>query len=75
MCINPVVSNRGKEIITINVKHAMNLDKPRIEKIVTSISDNQLVRRITRNFLASAEGSKTYEELGKTKDYICYVLR
>jgi hypothetical protein len=23
-----------KEIITINVKHAMNLDKPRIEKIV-----------------------------------------
>jgi hypothetical protein len=25
--------------------------------------------------LASAEGSKTYDELGKTKDYICYVLR
>lgn len=27
-----------------------------------------------RNFLASAEDSKTFEELGKTKEYICYVL-
>lgn len=28
-----------------------------------------------RNFLASAEGSNTYNDLGKKKDYICYVLR
>ena len=27
-----------KEIITFNVKHAMQLDKPRVEKIIASIS-------------------------------------
>ena len=64
-----------KEIITFNVNHAMNLDKPRIEKIVKSTTEFEFGRKILRNFLASAEGSKTYNELGKTKDYICYVLR
>lgn len=64
-----------KEVLTINVKHAMKLDKPRIERLVQSISENKYVRRIMCNFLALAEESKTYMELGKTKDYICYVLR
>ena len=64
-----------KENLTINVKHAMNLDKPRIEKLVHQITDIQLFRKMIRNFLASADGSKTYNDLGKTKDYLCYVLR
>jgi hypothetical protein len=64
-----------KEVITINVKYAMNLDKPRIEKIVSGISENKWVKHIMRNFLASAEDSKTFTELGKVKDYIYYVLR
>ena len=49
-----------KEIITINVKHAMNLDKPRIEKIVNSTTEFEFGRKILRNFLASADGSQTY---------------
>jgi hypothetical protein len=64
-----------KEVITFNVKHAIQLDKPRIDKIVNSISQNNIVRRFVKNFFASAEGSKTVEELGKTKEYICYVLK
>ncbi len=36
---------------------------------------NQVVHRIFRNFLASGEQSKTFEDLGKTKEYICYVLK
>ncbi|CDW89709.1 UNKNOWN [Stylonychia lemnae] len=65
-----------REIITINVKHAMNLDKPRVEKMISKfITDNEIAKQVMRNILASAEGSKTYEELGKTKEYICYVLR
>ncbi len=64
-----------KEVITFNVKHAMSLDKPRIEKIITTSTEIPSVRKMLRNFLASAEGSNTYNELGKTKDYICYVLR
>lgn len=53
----------------------MNLDKPRIERLISTISENKYVVRILRNFLASAEESKTYLELGKTKEYICYVLK
>jgi len=34
-----------------------------------------MVTRILRNFLASGEESKTYEDLTKSKDYICYVLK
>jgi ubiquinone/menaquinone biosynthesis C-methylase UbiE len=64
-----------KDTLTINVRHAMNLDKPRIEKLVHQITDIQLLRKIMRNFLASAEASRTYSDLGKTKDYLCYVLR
>lgn len=64
-----------KDVLTFNVKHAMNLDKPRLERLIQSISENQYVGRVLRNFLASAEDSKTFRELGKTKDYICYVLR
>ena len=36
---------------------------------------NKVVHRIFRNFLASGEQSKTFEDLGKTKEYICYVLK
>ena len=67
-----------KEVITFNVKHSMQLDKPRIEKMISHMflaTANQVVHRVFRNFLASGEQSKTYEDLGKTKDYICYVLK
>jgi len=34
-----------KEIITINVKHSMSLDKPRIEKLVNKYcADNKIIR-------------------------------
>ena len=64
-----------KEIITFNVKHALQLDKPRVEKLISSISTNLVLRRFLRNFFSSAEGSKIWEELGKSKEYICYVLK
>lgn len=64
-----------KEVITFNVKHAMQLDKPRVEKMIGQLSGNQVVTRILRNLLSSGEQSKTFEELGKTKEYICYVLK
>ncbi len=47
-----------KEVITFNVKHAMQLDKPRVEKMIshtTLANANQVVHRIFRNFLASGE--------------------
>jgi hypothetical protein len=53
----------------------MQLDKPRVEKVISSISENKIVKRFLRNFFASAEGSKTFEALGKSKEYICYVLK
>ena len=56
----------------------MQLDKPRVEKMIshtTLANANQVVHRIFRNFLASGEYSKTFEDLGKTKEYICYVLK
>ena len=64
-----------KEIITFNVKHAMQLDKPRVEKLIASISTSLVLRRFLRNFFSSAEGSRIWEELGKSKEYICYVLK
>jgi hypothetical protein len=64
-----------KEVITINVKHAMNLDKPRIEKIIHSLSGSICMRKLLKAFFASTEGSKTYKDLGNTSDYVCYVLR
>eukprot|EP00347_Sterkiella_histriomuscorum_P016166 403354232 len=64
-----------KEILTINVKHSMNLDKSRSERLIQTISENKYIVRILRNFLASAEESRTYQDLGKTKEYICYVLK
>lgn len=47
-----------KEVITFNVKHSMQLDKPRIEKMISHMilaTANQVVHRIFRNFLASGE--------------------
>jgi hypothetical protein len=64
-----------KEVITFNVKHAMQLDKPRVEKYINLISMNPVIKMFLRNFFASAEESKTYQELGKNKEYICYVLK
>lgn len=67
-----------KEVITFNVRHAMQLDKPKIEKLIQRIPGatmNKVVHRIFRNFLSSGEQSKTFEDLGKTKEYICYVLK
>jgi len=64
-----------KEVITFNVKHAMQLDKSRVEKYISLISTNILIKRFLRNFLGSAEESRTYSQLGKTKEYICYVLK
>jgi cyclopropane fatty-acyl-phospholipid synthase-like methyltransferase len=64
-----------KEIITFNVKHAMQLDKPRVEKLIASISTSLVLRRFLKNFFSSAEGSRIWEELGKSKEYICYVLK
>jgi hypothetical protein len=65
-----------KEIITFNVKHALQLDKPRVEKLIGGISQsNRVVRRFLRNFFSSAEGSRVWNELGKRKEYICYVLK
>lgn len=64
-----------KEVITFMVKHAMQLDKSRVEKMISQISSNQVVVRVLRNFLGSGESSKAYEELQKNKDYICYVLK
>lgn len=43
-----------KESITINVKHAMNLDKERVENIVSSMTDSLFMRKIMRGFFASA---------------------
>ena len=53
----------------------MYLDKPRIEKIISSISENKIAKRFLRNFFSVAETSRTFEALGKTHDYICYVLK
>ena len=53
----------------------MQLDQPRVEEIIASISSNMVIKKFLRNFLAEAEESKTYKELGNTKDYICYVLK
>lgn len=64
-----------KEVITFNVKYAMQLDKPRVEKYINLISTNALVKRFLRNFFAIAEDSKTYLELGRSKEYICYILK
>ena len=64
-----------KEVITFNVKHAMQLDKPRVEKYIGLISTNHIVKRFLRNFFASADESKTFNELGRSKEYICYVLK
>ena len=67
-----------KEVITFNVKHAMQLDKARIEKLIQRIPGatlNTVVHRIFRNLLGSAEQSKAFEDLGKNKEYICYVLK
>jgi hypothetical protein len=36
-------SVQKKEIITHNVKHAMQLDKPRIEKLISSITENKVI--------------------------------
>ena len=73
--INHGYSLHKKEVITFNVKHAMQLDKPRVEKIISNITSNEFLKRFLRNYFGSAEQSKTYEELGKTKEYICYVLK
>ena len=64
-----------KEVITFNVKHAMQLDKPRVEKMIAQISGNPVAARVLRNFLGSGEQSRAFEELGRSKDYICYVLK
>ncbi|CDW84341.1 UNKNOWN [Stylonychia lemnae] len=64
-----------KEVITINVKHSINLDKPRAERLLQMISENKYVRKIMANFLGLAEESKTFQELGKSNEYICYVLK
>ena len=40
--MNEYFSIEKKEIITINVKHAMNLDKERVENIVASRSSSYL---------------------------------
>lgn len=53
----------------------MHLDKPRIENMISKITENKIIKKILRNFFSSAEGSKTYNELGNTKDYVCYKLR
>lgn len=53
----------------------MNLDKERVETLIKNISENAFIQKILRNVFASAEGSNTYNELGKTKEYICYVLK
>lgn len=53
----------------------MKLDKDRVEKIVDQISSNLPVRKLMRGFFASAEGSRTFNNLGTSKEYICYVLR
>jgi hypothetical protein len=65
----------GKENITLNVKHALNLDKTRVEKIISGFYDNRFIKQIMRNFLASAEKSETFEQLGVSKDYLCYTLK
>jgi|LauGreDrversion4_2_1035121.scaffolds.fasta_scaffold1367176_1 hypothetical protein len=47
-----------KEVITFNVKHAMQLDKPKIEKLIQKIPGatmNTVIHRIFRNFFSSAE--------------------
>ena len=47
-----------KEVITFNVRHAMQLDKPKIEKLIQRIPGatmNKVVHRIFRNFLSSGE--------------------
>lgn len=53
----------------------MNLDKERVEQIIHSISDSVCMTKLLRGFFASSAGSRTYDELGKTKEYICYILR
>ena len=52
----------------------MQLDKPRAEKLIQRITGNKVMKRILRNFLASGEESQTYDNLGSSHEYICYVL-
>ena len=45
-----------KEVITFNVKHALNLDKPRVSKLLSNnFPGNVLVQRIMRNFFNQNE--------------------
>jgi hypothetical protein len=65
-----------KEVITFNVKHAIILGHDRTDKIVSSLSHGyNFLERFFQGFFVSKDTSKTFCELGKTKDYICYVLR
>ena len=45
-----------KEVITFNVKHALNLDRPRVQKLLlTNFPNNPVVQRIMRNFFNQNE--------------------
>ena len=43
-----------KDIITFNVKHAMRLDKDRIDKLVERISKRKISQKVLRNMFAQA---------------------
>ena len=54
----------------------MTLDRHRVENITKSLSDRVCIRKFLREFFASANGSRSYNELdAKVSDYICYSLK
>jgi hypothetical protein len=53
----------------------MQLDKARVEKVIAGITSNATGKTVLRDFFAEADESRTYRELGISKDYICYVLK
>ena len=55
-----------KEVITVNVKHALSLDQSRLEKLAkkASYNNNILLEKIMSPFFVLLDSS-SYKELGK----------
>ena len=64
-----------KEIITVNVKYAMQLDMPRIDKLIKDLHQFQIFNKILNEVFSQAYTSKTYNDLQNKSDYIVYILK
>ncbi len=46
-----------KEVLNFNIKHAMQLDKPRVSKLIASMTSNKVIQMFLKNFFALADES------------------